>query len=829
VALSYLNFDLLIDRVGDRHYRANVTSSPQGEGSSDFDLPFDDEMLKGFVVDVVPGTARGRPHATEAPEMMPVKEFGSTLFGAVFSGSVRDCLVTSLSTAKAQGAGLRIRLRLGSDSGLVNLPWECMYDAVTHEFLGLRRSMSVVRYVPLTSAPPPLAVEPPLRILAMVASPREYPPLDSDRELLNLRRSLDGLISTGQVVLDPLERPTVPALQERIESVDYHVFHFIGHGEFDRDAGRGVLVLEDDGGGPELVSADSMGTILQQDSLRLAILNACEGGRSSATDPFAGTAQTLVRNDIPAVIAMQFRISDEAAVQFSRKFYGSLAANRPVDTAVFEARTTIATQVNTVEWATPVLYMRPDNGRIFDLKPTLGLPPSRHQEPDEPPDVVVETDELEQPEPVLGGERTTPVVPAGPAVAVAAALERVTTDSHGPQTFRLWLDNAGSETTEVHLRADDPGDELILDLSEENVVLQPRRETSAELVVRTRHRAWSSQPHEFPFTVVVEPRGDSPKVVRGVVVRPPTVVTWVRAGVAALVAVVVLGILGFVLFRPHQTATGGGGGGASPSGGGGSSETWAVADLPGQIAYVKDGSIWLFTPSTGDERQIEGVPGTASGPDVSRDGTLLAFTVAAGDGTSSIYAVRLPDGDPKQLTFPGSGESDLSPALSPDGKTIAFVRGPPHQHALTTAKVADPGVTKTLDSEDDSQPAWSTNGQYIVFHRSTSTGAGLYRIDTDTHAGLWVSTNPTDQSPTWSPGPGIVYHERTETGYVLFIRQGGNLHQLVDGAEPSWSPDGDFVVFHRDDRVMVVDVTDAQAGDVKTIVATGGGNPDPAW
>src|SRR3954463_10066004 len=42
-------------------------------------------------------------------------------------------------------------------------------------------------------------------------------------------------------------------------------------------------------------------------SLRLAVLNSCEGARNSRTDPFAGTATTLVRQgSVPAVVAMQF-------------------------------------------------------------------------------------------------------------------------------------------------------------------------------------------------------------------------------------------------------------------------------------------------------------------------------------------------------------------------------------------------------------------------------------------------------------------------------------------------------------------------------------------
>jgi len=49
---------------------------------------------------------------------------------------------------------------------------------------------------------------------------------------------------------------------------------------------------------------------------RLVVLNACESATSGAADMFAGTAATLVRGGSPAVAAMQFEISDRAAIAF---------------------------------------------------------------------------------------------------------------------------------------------------------------------------------------------------------------------------------------------------------------------------------------------------------------------------------------------------------------------------------------------------------------------------------------------------------------------------------------------------------------------------------
>jgi hypothetical protein len=88
------------------------------------------------------------------------------------------------------------------------------------------------------------------------------------------------------------------------------------------------------------------------------MLSACEGARTGAHDIFSSTAATLLRRGIPAVVAMQYEITDEAAIEFARAFYEALADAVPVDAAVGEARKTISRIVSSsLEWGTPVLYM----------------------------------------------------------------------------------------------------------------------------------------------------------------------------------------------------------------------------------------------------------------------------------------------------------------------------------------------------------------------------------------------------------------------------------------------------------------------------------------
>jgi hypothetical protein len=65
---------------------------------------------------------------------------------------------------------------------------------------------------------------------------------------------------------------------------------------------------------------------------------------------------------------MQFEIADEVAATFAHEFYGALSDGYPIDAAVTEARKAIFAAGNDVAWATPVLYLRAPDGRIFDVE-----------------------------------------------------------------------------------------------------------------------------------------------------------------------------------------------------------------------------------------------------------------------------------------------------------------------------------------------------------------------------------------------------------------------------------------------------------------------------
>jgi CHAT domain len=111
-------------------------------------------------------------------------------------------------------------------------------------------------------------------------------------------------------------------------------------------------------------------------SLRVAVLNACRGARSTAHDPFVGVAQGLINAGLPAVIAMQFAITDNAAIIFSDEFYGAFANSYVIEAALAEARKALFSkpQYNLTEWGTPVLFMRSSDGHI--INPPIPSPPA---------------------------------------------------------------------------------------------------------------------------------------------------------------------------------------------------------------------------------------------------------------------------------------------------------------------------------------------------------------------------------------------------------------------------------------------------------------------
>jgi TonB family protein len=367
VSLQYDDFDLQITPLPGGKYRVHL-NAPSGQTSGDFLLPFTDVDFGNFLGRI--GQVRRSTRRSDGPELNAAKEFGGKLFNAVFSGEMIAQLRSSMEQTLERDRGLRIRLRLTDAPELADLPWEFLYDSAQNHFLTTSVETPVVRFLDLPQKITPLRASLPLRVLVMIAGPRNLKRLDAEGEWERLQDALGDLLRSGQIVLERLPAATLNALRLRARGAPFHIFHFIGHGGFDQQAQDGVLQFEDETGMSHPVRGELLGMQLHDHrSLRLAVLNACEGARSSRRDPFSGVAQSLLQQRVPAVIAMQFEISDLAAKTFAREFYCAIAEGNPVDAAVCESRKALFNEEFGQEWATPVLYMRSHEGTLFELAP----------------------------------------------------------------------------------------------------------------------------------------------------------------------------------------------------------------------------------------------------------------------------------------------------------------------------------------------------------------------------------------------------------------------------------------------------------------------------
>lgn len=368
--MEYLDFELEIQSGSGRDYPVVVLHSPAGEARATMHFPFDQIALESRLDKLQIALLRsgGRRRRILSAEERAVQEFGQTLFDALFTGEIRTRYDVSREHAEGEGRGLRLKLRIQVPE-LTALPWELLYDPRSADFLVLSRNTPLVRYVELPRSIRALQVAPPLRILGLVASPKNLDDLDVAGERDRVERAVAGLRARGMVDLEWLESQTWRDLQGAMRGGPWHVLHFVGHGGFDVNADEGVIALTGEDGCADYFHASQFGRLLADHrSLRLVLLNACETARSGNRDVFSSTASILMQRGIPAVLAMQYEITDRAAIEFARAFYEALADGSAIDGAVSEARKAISLKAaSAVEWCTPVLHMRTPDGILFDL------------------------------------------------------------------------------------------------------------------------------------------------------------------------------------------------------------------------------------------------------------------------------------------------------------------------------------------------------------------------------------------------------------------------------------------------------------------------------
>lgn len=354
-----------------------------------------------------------------------VAEIGESLYASLFRDGIGRVLSqTEGLVASGSDNGIRIRMNFDlRESGIATvaaLPWELMRRPGE---LGPLLASTQTVLVRSLDMPAPAMLRPikgPLRVLLIKANPKGTAALDLSRESEMVARALAELPGVVVEEVDPVQ----DKIFSRCIRNDYHVVHYMGHGDFAAAEG-GMLLLEDEAGNAAPTSADAFAHLFRDEPLRLVFLNACETGvtpRLATLHPFAGVAAALVSNGVPAVVAMQFPISDRAALRFSKTFYESLTAGQPVDVAVAQGRRALYLNaargsqgdIGVGEWATPVLYLRDGEGALLPIVPAQSEAPAPAPAPERAP----------VPEPAPSPTPGSKPAPSSPAIAPLPLFRR---------------------------------------------------------------------------------------------------------------------------------------------------------------------------------------------------------------------------------------------------------------------------------------------------------------------------------------------------------------------------------------------------------------------
>jgi hypothetical protein len=367
VGQDYLNFELQIDwrESPIPTLRIRLISSPAGTATLEIQPPVTEEEINSVL-----GALHGATKITNSERARLARAFGEKLFTAIFSGSLYTAYMTSLE--RAASSGLRLRLNLDNAGPFANVPWELLRDPRS-DYLCLSRQTQIVRYIGGGASRPLLEVTLPLQTLLLVAAPSDGPRMNVENEAHLLDEATHETRNRGLLNVERLNAGNIPALQHGLHSgIEYHIFHYSGASIFDDRAGEGLLAFEAPDGRTLPVSGEVLARELsEQKSLRLVMLRArpAEPGH----DPMPSIAARIAARGMPAIVAMQYNLSDDAMSIFAAEFYTAIAEGYPIEQALSEARRSMASTLNNLEWATPGLYLRANTGVLFPRRPVASV------------------------------------------------------------------------------------------------------------------------------------------------------------------------------------------------------------------------------------------------------------------------------------------------------------------------------------------------------------------------------------------------------------------------------------------------------------------------
>ncbi len=276
----------------------------------------------------------------------------------------------------------------------------------------------------------------------------------------------------------------------------------------------------------------------------------------------------------------------------------------------------------------------------------------------------------------------------------------------------------------------------------------------------------------------------------------------------------------------------------------------------------------------------------------SPDGKFVVATGRQPNGAAPLHAIAVESGDVRTLTSPPSGNDDVTPAFSPDGRSLAFSRWSGMNLAQLFVVPVSPSLEVQgeprqlrLDTTLAEQPAWTADGRELLYSAGLDLRSNIYRVRADGSApprlieafgdgvshpmisaaghrlvyerngrtsNIWrldlkdpsaapvaiVSSTSRDAAPQYSPdGSRIVFYSNRSGLNQIWIcdADGTRPAQLTSmtgniTGSPRWSPDGKQIVFDSNSGGdWHLYVMDAEGGKPRVVTTAKGGNFIGIW
>ena len=114
--------------------------------------------------------------------------------------------------------------------------------------------------------------------------------------------------------------------------------------------------------------------------------------------------------------------------------------------------------------------------------------------------------------------------------------------------------------------------------------------------------------------------------------------------------------------------------------------------------------------------------------------------------------MAMPPGKVERVTFAGS--YNISPAVSPDGRTLAFIARNGNVFRLSTLDLSNPGAQPVplTDTSEDEHPSFAPNGRLLIYATRVQGRSVLMTTTLDGKIKARLPSITADlREPVWGP------------------------------------------------------------------------------